>query len=406
MHPLQRFLGLLSLVALARIATAQAPCCVAHPTPGCSVPACQTQVCAVDPFCCSEQWDDRCVLEAGVLCTECRPTGACNLPMAEAESAEPCGSDSDDPCALVAHAASALPLLTAVHGKAWSSDVRRDVDWYEVCLPEPAALDVSCWSAGPMGVAILDDQCPPTVLAEAPDGCPATVRACAPAGVVRIAVRPLLFEAIPCSDPRSDYVIRAAVSPCTPSRPTNDRCDSACLATVGVQAFDSGDATSEPAWLADWCDEGAGLTFTDDVWFTFQAPATDVYRFGTCGLCDFDTRLAVYDMCGGSLLACADDTCPDGGASLEIGLACGSSVLLRIGGWGHGGAGQFRIESSGEGECPCPGDLDGTGAVDAGDLAMALLCFADTGSPADLDSDGSVTFADIGLLLLSMGPCG
>ena len=387
-------------------AMAQSPCCSAHEGPGCSSPGCQGQVCAIDPFCCNAQWDARCASEASVVCMECQPTGACTLPFATLECPEACGSESDNPCAALAQPATPLPLDTLMHGSAWSSETRRDVDWFELHVSAPTSLQVTCWSAGPMGVTIIDDQCPPTVLAESPDGCPSVVQACVGAGTVRVAVRPLLFETIACGDPRSEYVLRATTAPCTPARPLNDRCDSAEIATLGVQAFDSGDATSEPAWLAMWCDEGAGLTFTNDVWFVFQAPATGVYRFSTCGLCDFDTRLAVYDTCGGALLACGDDSCPDGGASVELGLACATSALVRIGGWGHGAAGQLLVEAVDTEACACPADLDGTGSVDAGDLAVALLCFGDAGGPADLDMDGMVTFADVGLLLLSMGPCG
>ncbi|MFM7807352.1 MAG: hypothetical protein ACKPEA_05410, partial [Planctomycetota bacterium] len=54
----------------------------------------------------------------------------------------------------------------------------------------------------------------------------------------------------------------------------------------------------------------------------------------------------------------------------------------------------------------CPADLDGSGAVEFGDVALLLLQMGDTGSPADLDGSGSVDNADISLLLLDYGPCG
>ena len=55
---------------------------------------------------------------------------------------------------------------------------------------------------------------------------------------------------------------------------------------------------------------------------------------------------------------------------------------------------------------PCPGDLDGSGSVDAGDIGTLLLLFgAGAGSPGDLDASGSVDAGDIGSLLLMFGAC-
>jgi hypothetical protein len=41
-----------------------APCCSIHPNLGCENAACQTAVCNIDPFCCSSSWDAFCVAEA------------------------------------------------------------------------------------------------------------------------------------------------------------------------------------------------------------------------------------------------------------------------------------------------------------------------------------------------------
>jgi hypothetical protein len=59
---------------------------------------------------------------------------------------------------------------------------------------------------------------------------------------------------------------------------------------------------------------------------------------------------------------------------------------------------------------PCPGDLDGSGVVDAGDIGSLLLLFGDCaggtpGCTGDLDSSGSVDAGDIGSLLLLFGNC-
>ncbi len=392
--------------AIAATALGQSPACEPHASPGCLDTACQAAVCPLDPFCCSTEWDQRCATEASVLCAACHPPSGCVLPPASIQEAESCGTASDDPCAWPAGTPTPLPLGATAAGRVWASDTSRDVDWFQVTLPAPGMLTVRCFGTGPIGALILDQACPPTVHAESVDGCPSTCAACLPAGTYRVAVRPLLFEALECSDPRGEYRVQATLQPCQPQAPANDRCDAAQTAALGPNAFDASDASSEPAWLPSWCDEGAGLVFTNDVWFSFTAPGTALYHFSTCGLADFDSRLAAYAACGATVLACSDDACPDGGASIDLGMTCGETVLLRVGGWGHGAAGSLLVARDADDGCACPGDLDGSGEVDCSDVSMLLLCFGDVGGPADLDGDGEVGTADIGLLLMMMGPCG
>lgn len=54
----------------------------------------------------------------------------------------------------------------------------------------------------------------------------------------------------------------------------------------------------------------------------------------------------------------------------------------------------------------CPADLDSSGQVDLGDVALAMLEFGPCpGCASDLDATGQVDFSDVALLLLDMGPC-
>lgn len=46
-------------------------CCEAHAGTGCETTACETKVCAADPFCCSSNYDAGCAATAALLCTEC-----------------------------------------------------------------------------------------------------------------------------------------------------------------------------------------------------------------------------------------------------------------------------------------------------------------------------------------------
>ncbi|MCE2883628.1 MAG: hypothetical protein LW806_01840 [Planctomycetaceae bacterium] len=49
-------------------ATASGPCTAPHNNPGCDSASCCTAVCAGDPFCCSTRWDATCAASASFLC--------------------------------------------------------------------------------------------------------------------------------------------------------------------------------------------------------------------------------------------------------------------------------------------------------------------------------------------------
>ncbi len=54
-------------------------CGVANGTPGCDDMECCTTICAIDPFCCQNQWDELCALEALEFCAIFQHPGACCL---------------------------------------------------------------------------------------------------------------------------------------------------------------------------------------------------------------------------------------------------------------------------------------------------------------------------------------
>jgi hypothetical protein len=55
---------------------------------------------------------------------------------------------------------------------------------------------------------------------------------------------------------------------------------------------------------------------------------------------------------------------------------------------------------------PCPGDIDGSGAVGPEDLAQVLGNWGPCARcPADLDNDGDVDAMDLAMLLGAWGPC-
>ena len=53
-------------------------CCVANGTPGCDDATCCAAICALDPFCCNNTWDQICASEAAAdaaNCPQCQQTG-------------------------------------------------------------------------------------------------------------------------------------------------------------------------------------------------------------------------------------------------------------------------------------------------------------------------------------------
>jgi hypothetical protein len=49
------------------------------------------------------------------------------------------------------------------------------------------------------------------------------------------------------------------------------------------------------------------------------------------------------------------------------------------------------------------GDLDGSGTVDFGDIALLLMAMGDSDPAFDLDGSGTVDFGDIALVLMAFG---
>lgn len=64
------------------------PCCSANGTAGCEDSACETAICAIDPFCCNSQWDGFC---AGAAADNANAGGAC-------AGVSNCGGDNGPCC--------------------------------------------------------------------------------------------------------------------------------------------------------------------------------------------------------------------------------------------------------------------------------------------------------------------
>ncbi|MCH2161095.1 MAG: hypothetical protein MK085_04395 [Phycisphaerales bacterium] len=124
--------------------------------------------------------------------------------------------------------------------------------------------------------------------------------------------------------------------------PENDSCGNPRAVGLGRHAFTTVNANTDGLPLISDClESGAASGFVHDVWFTHVPKASNGVLVSTCSLVDFDSQLAVYDGCGGSLIACSNNAtdCPLGHSRLGFYGEAGQTYLIRVGstsGWGEG----------------------------------------------------------------------
>ena len=179
------------------------------------------------------------------------------------------------------------------------------------------------------------------------------------------------------------------VSQGAPVGPPNDNCADATVAIVGNNPFDTNGSTTDGPNPTDVSCGAFGTSFFNDVWFTFTAPTTGNFLVSLCSA-TWDTRLDIYDGCGGTIVVCNDDA--DSGAcglASEVTLAAtaGTSYRIRIGGYGAAnfGVGDMVISDAGGG-----GGGGGAGLTCAESvvLPMGATAFSRAGATIDLDYTG------------------
>ena len=80
---------------------------------------------------------------------------------------------------------------------------------------------------------------------------------------------------------------------------------------------------------------GCGGTDPVDVWFAYTATQSGLASFDLCGS-NFDTRLSIWDACGGNVLDCNDDNgpaCTGTNASIEMEVTVGTTYYIQVGGF-------------------------------------------------------------------------
>ena len=160
----------------------------------------------------------------------------------------------------------------------------------------------------------------------------------------------------------------------------NDDCFDAIEIFEGSVGFENANATVDGPPLPIECDDGSGLDFVGDLWFSYAATCSGTLTVSTCNQATFDTSLVAYtgDCADLTLVACNDDgdACAGGTSRMDVPVTCGQSVLLRVG-WGFGflGSGTLSLTCTEE-ACPVSSaDLNGDGVVDLRDYRLFQLEF-------------------------------
>ncbi len=122
---------------------------------------------------------------------------------------------------------------------------------------------------------------------------------------------------------------------------SQDECTTAVPVTDGMTAFDTTLANDEGLPVA--CGFGAAF----DIWYAYTPAAAGPLTVSTCNAASFDTRLEVYESCGGTLLGCNDDGpgCSGFTSELTVNIAAGADVYIRVMGYnGATGTGTLTVD--------------------------------------------------------------
>ncbi|NOX45591.1 MAG: S8 family serine peptidase [Chlorobi bacterium] len=124
----------------------------------------------------------------------------------------------------------------------------------------------------------------------------------------------------------------------------NDDCANAlAINEVSDLAFDT--RTAMPSGVQPSC---GGLP-PADIWYAFSPSLTGIATFDLCGS-SFDTRLSIWDTCGGTEIACNDDNgpaCPGVPSSIELWVTTGTTYYVQVGGYETiSGVGDLTIQIS------------------------------------------------------------
>jgi len=176
--------------------------------------------------------------------------------------------------------------------------------------------------------------------------------------------------------------------------PSNDACLNAIELEVGSSITGNNSNT-----LVDGPDPGCGGSGIKDVWYYFIHPGGNITIQTVLGT-NSDTRIAVYDSCDGSVLACNDDF---GGYMSQLIIGCpllqaGDTCYIQAGGY-NSIVGTFTLALSASQIMGCTDptalNYDACATFDDGNCENAVVPANDLcANAAELVIDGDSLFAN------------
>jgi hypothetical protein len=179
-----------------------------------------------------------------------------------------------------------------------------------------------------------------------------------------------------------------------PPPPANDDCGTAQTAIIGSNPFNNTSATNDGLVVC--------VGSAKDVWFKYTAPNSNDIIVNTCTGTTQDTVLAVFDACGGTRIACNDDSCGLQSSLTLTGVTSGATYYIRVAGYGAtpaGGAGVLTL-SQVVPPPPVQWDENANGGGDAGDARATAQ--SPTGTDPFLALTGSFTASDVDIYRISI----
>ena len=165
----------------------------------------------------------------------------------------------------------------------------------------------------------------------------------------------------------SAYQMDISIDSPLPPHPYDD-CANALPLVTGPNTIDTDGSTFGSA-AATTGAAGTCFTIHNDSWYSFTASRDGEIAMVFChengvSSANFDTKIEVYDGCGGASVACNDDTCGLG-SGVRFASTAGTTYYVQVGGFGSGdsGTGELAViemtgtafcNANGVGGVPCP----------------------------------------------------
>ena len=386
----------------------------------------------------------------------------CSLPAPTSSESEACGAATNEGCndAGGTNPTEPISLGSTIGGTFWADADTRDTDWYSLTLADDTEVTLNLFSESFGSAFLVTGDCT-TIIAGTTPGCPATATTCAPAGTYFVVVLTDAFTGNPCgSGLFNQYRINVTGVPAV-CPPSSDLCDNSGPDTTTQS--NSPDLTVGGVACA-----AGGITVANSFARSFPGLTSGELRCVEFGYANGGSPVAasliVYrDTNGGAPGAPGDDLvelarrdlvpltadgmvtarfeepiCLDGNTQnivvvLDIAAStngfavyngnelgstaptyllsagCGINTFTDVASIGFGNL-QWVVTLNGDysacggGGTPCPADFDGSGTVDAADLATLLNGWGSSGA-TDLDGNGITDAADLASVLNAWGGC-